>query len=216
MVDLDFAVLGAEIEPYAASPLLLFDLQIANRTPSLRIANITLNCQIRIEPVRRRYEPDEQERLSELFGEPARWSHTLRGFLWTHVTAGVPGFDPDCVFKLPVPCSFDFNIAATKYFHGLQDGEMPLLFLFSGAVFYHDPDDQLQIAQISWSKESPFRLPVQTWRGLMESHYPNSTWLCLDHAVFEQLYRYKRQIGSASWEQALLSLLRHQSVETEP
>jgi hypothetical protein len=207
MVELDFAVTGAEVERHAVSPLLQFDLRISNKTPALPIANVMLNCQIRIEPTRRRYEPGDHDRLSDLFGEPARWSQTLRGFLWTHITAAVPGFDADCVFKLPVPCSFDFNIAATKYFHGVGDGDVPLLFLFSGAVFYRDADDQLQITQISWNKESAFRLPVRTWRGLMENYYPNSTWLRIDHDVFEQLYRYKRHHGLATWEQALQSLL---------
>jgi Family of unknown function (DUF6084) len=214
MVDLDFTVAGAEVERYAASPLLHFKLRISNKTPSLPIANITLNSQIRIEPTRRRYGSDDHDRLSELFGEPARWSQTLRGFLWTHVTAALPGFDTECIFDLPVPCSFDFNIAATKYFHGLGDGNVPLLFLFSGAVFYRDAEDLLQIEQISWNKEAAFSLPVQTWRSLMQSYYPNSTWLRINHEVFDELYRYKRENGLASWEQALQSLLSHQHVET--
>ena len=216
MVELDFAVTGAEVERYAVSPLLQFDLRISNKTPALPIANVMLNCQIRIEPTRRRYEPADHDRLSDLFGEPARWSQTLRGFLWTHVTAAVPGFDADCAFRLPVPCSFDFNIAATKYFHGLGDGDVPLLFLFSGTVFYRDADDQLQITQISWNKESAFRLPVGTWRDLMQSYYPNSTWLRIEHDVFEQLYRYKRRSGLATWEQALQSLLDAPNASPRP
>jgi Family of unknown function (DUF6084) len=114
MVDLEFAITGVAAEPYAASPLLHFDLQINNKTPGLPIENITLNCQIRIEPARRRYEPDDHDRLSDLFSQPERWNQTLQSFLWTHVTAAVPGFETYRAFKLPVPCSFDFNVAATK------------------------------------------------------------------------------------------------------
>ena len=215
MVELDFAVTSAEVERHAVSPLLLFDLRISNMTPARPIANVMLNCQIRIEPTRRRYEAGDHDRLSDLFGEPARWGQTLRGFLWTHVTAAVPGFEADCLFKLPVACSFDFNIAATKYFHGLGEGDVPLLFLFSGTVFYRDAEDQLQITQISWNKESAFRLPVATWRALMQSYYPNSKWLRIDHDVFEQLYRYKRHNGLATWEQALQALLGEPRAEVE-
>ena len=39
----------------------------------------------------RRYEPDEQARLVELFGETPRWGDTLRPFLWTHVGTTVTG-----------------------------------------------------------------------------------------------------------------------------
>jgi Family of unknown function (DUF6084) len=215
MVDLDFAITGAAAEPYAASPLLHFDLLISNKTPALPIENVMLNCQIRIEPTRRRYEPDDHDRLSDLFGEPERWSQTLRGFLWTHVTAAVPGFETDRVFKLPVPCSFDFNVAATKFFHGVSAGDVPLLFLFSGTVFYRDADGLLQITQISWNRESAFRLPVRTWRDLMETYYPNSTWLRIDHDVFEQLYRYKRRTGLATWEQAIQRLLDTQQADVQ-
>ena len=36
---------------------------------------------------------------------------------------------------LPVPLTYDFEVATAKYFHGLEDGEIPLLLLFSGTIF---------------------------------------------------------------------------------
>jgi hypothetical protein len=111
------------------------------------------------------------------------------------------------VVKLPVPCSFDFNIAATKYFHGIEDGEAPLIFLFSGSVFYRDENDNLQIGQIAWSKESAYRLPVRVWRSMMDHYYPQTAWLCLRRDAFDELYRYKRAKGLPSFEQALDDLL---------
>ena len=54
---------------------------------------------------------------------------------------------------LPVPCSYDLNIAATKYFYVLEEGEVPLLFLFSGTIFYAGADGRLQVQQISWNNE---------------------------------------------------------------
>ena len=122
-------------------------------------------------------------------------------------SVSVPAFDTECAVNLPVPCSFDFNIAATKYFEGLVDGEVPLNFLFSGSAFYRDADDQLQIGQIDWRQESKFRLPVATWRRMMDHYYPHSAWLRLGKDAFDALYDYKRQRGFASFEQALDDLI---------
>lgn len=207
MVDLDFAVEGATVAQHAATPLLLFALRVTNRTPSIPVETVLLRCQVRIEPTRRRYGEDEQERLSDLFGAPQRWGETLRSFLWTHTSVQVPGFTTDRVIELPVPCSYDFNLAATKYFHGLGDGEAPLSLLFSGSVFYRDQDDRLQIDQVSWTGEANFRLPASIWHDMMRHYYPNAAWLCLGQDAFERLHRYKRQHGLATWDHAIDALV---------
>ena len=106
-----------------------------------------------------------------------------------------------------VPCTFDFNVATTKYFDALEDGEAPLLLLFSGTIFYAGEDGALQVTQIPWSAESPFRLPVQVWKEMMAHYYPNSAWLCLRKDVFDRLHAFKRDHGLPTWEQALESLL---------
>ena len=85
-----------------------------------------------IEPQRRRYEPAEQARLFELFGDAPRWGETLRPFLWTHVGTVISGFTGTTDVDLPIICTYDFEVAAAKYLHGLDDGEVPLLLLFSG------------------------------------------------------------------------------------
>ncbi len=85
MIDLDFAIDGITVEPYAAIPTLRFALRVSNATPALAIENVMLNCQIRIEPARRPYGAIEHERLADLFGAPERWGQTLQSFLWTHV-----------------------------------------------------------------------------------------------------------------------------------
>ena len=207
MVDLDFTVEQARVARHTAAPTLVFALRLTNLTPAAPVRNVLLRCQIRIEPTRRGYKPMEQERLSDLFGSSPRWGETLRGLLWTHANALVPAFDGDCSVELPVPCTYDFNIAATKYFDGLDDGEVPLSFLFSGSIFYTDESGRLQIDQVAWSKEAGFRLPVATWRDMMERYYPNSVWLCLERDSFDRLYRYKRQRGLATFERAIDSLL---------
>ncbi len=214
MVDLDFAVDGITVEPYAAIPTLCFALRLGNATPTVAIENVMLNCQIRIEPARRGYGAAEHERLADLFGAPERWGRTLQSFLWTHVNVAVAGFEQDCTVRLPVPCSFDFNVAATKYFAGLISGAAPLALLFSGSVFYRDFCDRLQIAQIPWSKEASCQLPVGLWRQMMDQYYPDSAWLSLPRALFEGISRYKRQQGLPSFEAALQRLL--DAAPTEP
>lgn len=178
-----------------------------------KIHTIALRCQIQLEVTRRRYVPQEQERLLDLFGQPDRWSQTLRNLLWTHANLVVPGFaGANTTVDLQVPCTFDFNVAATKYFDALTDGEIPLLMLFSGTVFYAPPDSPLQVAPISWEQEARYKLPVELWRKMMESYYPNSVWINLRRDIFDRLYRYKMQHGIPTWEQALEHALSNEEV----
>ena len=207
MPDLSFSVESADAVPYAIAPTLAFRLRITNAESAEPIHTVALRCQIQFDVVRRRYTGDEQARMRDLFGGPERWSRTLRAFLWTHASIIVPGFEGATVVDLPVPCTFDFNVAATKYFDGLSDGEIPLQFLFSGTVFYADESEALQIAPIPWEQEAKFRLPVKTWRDMMELYYPNSVWLNLRRDVFDRLNEYKTQHGIPTWEQALERML---------
>lgn len=204
---LKFEILEAKPLTFAASPQMVFKLQVGNGSPEFFVQNIALRCQIQIEAARRRYSSDEQKRLRDLFGEPLRWSQTLRTMLWTHSNVTVPPFTGNTTVDLPVECSFDFNVAATKYFAGLENGEVPLNLQFSGTVFYAGDDGGLQIVQIPWSAETKYRLPVRVWQEMMEHYYPNSAWLRLRRDVFERLYQYKVQNGIPTWEQALESLL---------
>jgi hypothetical protein len=118
--------------------------------------------------------------------------------------------------ELPVPCTFDFNIAATKYFYALEAGDVPLCFLFSGTVFYAAADGRLQIAQVPWEKDATFHLPARVWQEMMDHYYPNSAWLRLPRELFDRLYRYKRQHGLATWEQVLACLLPAEEMQGKP
>ena len=59
--------------------------------------------------------------------------HALRTLLWTRATLVVPPFTGATVVELPVACSYDLEVAASRYFDALEDGEVPLEFLFSAA-----------------------------------------------------------------------------------
>jgi hypothetical protein len=208
MPDLSFSIEGVEPAPYGATPTLAFKLRVANANPGEPIHTVALRCQIQIDVARRRYTADEQVRMRDLFGEPERWSQTLRALLWTHASLIVPGFHGSTLVDLPIPCTFDFNVAATKYFDGLSAGEIPLQFLFSGTIFYADESESLQICPISWEQEARFRLPVKVWRDMMETYYPNTVWLNLRRDVFDRLNEYKTQHGIPTWEQALDRMLQ--------
>jgi hypothetical protein len=205
--NLDFRVEGAEVQEFAAVPNLLFKLRVENLEEE-PIRSVALNTQIRIAATQRYYDAVEQERLLELFREPSRWKDTLRSLLWTHTVLQVPAFSGSTVADMPVPCTYDLEVVAAKYFYALEDGEVPLEFLFSGTVFYAGEDGRLQVARISWEKEAEFRLPVRLWKEMMDQYFPNSAWVRLRKDVFDQLYDYKVRKGLPTWEATVEALLR--------
>jgi len=212
--DLDFRVEGAEVLEYAAVPSILFKLRIENLEED-PIRSVALNTQIRIAATRRHYDPAEQERLLELFGAPGRWKDTLRSLLWTHTVLQVPPFSGSTVVEMPVPCTYDLEVISAKYFYALEDGEVPLEFLFSGTVFYAGEGGRLQVERISWEKEAEFRLPVRVWKEMMEHYFPNSAWIRLRTDAFDRLYDYKIREGLPTWEATVESLLRASEQEVE-
>jgi hypothetical protein len=208
MPDLNFEVIGAEVPPFAAVPTLIFKLRITNADEQESIHSVTLRSQVQLAVTRRRYSPEAQAQLLEVFGAPERWGETLRSLLWTHVNAVVPQFTGSVVIDLPITCTYDFEVVATKYFSALGDGEVPLLFLFSGTVFYEGAEGHLQAGQISWTKEASYRFPITLWQDMMARYYPNSTYIRLHKDVFERLYQYKATHGLPTWEDVMDRLLQ--------
>ena len=215
MPALTFRVEGAEALPFAAAPTISFRLHVANADAAQSIQSVALRAQILIEASRRRYTNGERESLRDLFGEPDRWSQTLRSLLWTHASTNVPSFSEAVTCELAVPCTFDFNVGAAKYFHAIEAQDIPLCFQFSGTIFYSAPDGALQIAQIDWKNEARFKLSAAVWRDMMDHYYPNSAWLRLRRDAFERLYQYKMNRGLTTWEEAIESLLSLKEEEGE-
>jgi hypothetical protein len=213
--DLTITVERAGAVAYAVVPTLGFTLGIAE-TNGMEIESISLQCQLRIEATRRRYSTGEKQRLEDLFGSQDRWAQTLRTFLWTHASVPVPRFSGKTSVEMPVACSFDFEVIATKYIYALEEGELPLILLFSGTVFFRDEEGSLQIAQIPWEKEASFRLPVAAWKDLMSFYYPNAAWLYLHKDVFDRLLDYKTRNGIPTWEAAMERLLSEAGAQVRP
>lgn len=207
MPDLYFHVQEAGVLAYAATPSLVFKLQIENRGGD-EIRSILLKTQVQIVPNLRHYNAQEQERLFELFGPPAHWANSLKTLLWANTVELVPAFRESTVIDLSLPCTYDFEVASAKYFHGLEEGDIPVEFLFSGSVFCNSQAG-LQVERIPWEKEATFRLPVRLWQEMMEQYFPNSAWVRLRKDVFDRLYTYKASHGFHDWNAAIEGLLNN-------
>ena len=204
--ELDFSVEGVRPVRHAAAPTLGFDVRVAHSDGGA-VRSVTLSAQIRIAATQRPYSASEQERLVELFGRPEQWARSVGSLLWTHATAQVPPFAGSTVVELPVPCTYDFEVTASRYMHSLEGGEIPLELLFSGTVFYADERGRLQVASIAWDREAEYRLPVAVWRELMDVYFPDSAWMRLRRQSFDRLYAYKARRALPSWEAAVDALL---------
>jgi hypothetical protein len=207
MPELDFQVVGVQAAAHGLTPLLNFQLKITTERETRSIQALILNAQIQIQTPQRGYSASEKEKLGDLFGPPERWGQTLRNRLWTNANTTVGAFDETTSVTLSIPCTYDLNLASTKYFYALESGEIPLLFLFSGSIFYTGPDGRLQVERVSWDKECVFRMSVEEWRALMDKHFPNSAWLYLRRDTFERLAAYKRRAGLADWDRVVEALL---------
>jgi hypothetical protein len=209
VAELVFDCIGARADKYAVVPQMVVTLRITE-TSGTRVEAIALRVQMRIEPARRRYGNAEAERLNDLFGDTQRWADTLKPIQFTNVSIMVPGFDGSTEIDLPVPLTYDMEIGATRYFAGLDDGEVPLLLLFSGTIF-SVADGRMSVGQVPWSKEASYRLPVTVWREAIDAHFPGSAWIRLSTVTMDELLRFKTSRALPTWEATVLALLAEAS-----
>src|SRR6201987_1970386 len=219
MPDLNFKVTGVQAAARGLMPLLHFNLEISNQPATEAIQAVMIQAQIQIQSAQRAYNDAERERLEELFGTPDRWGQTLRNRLWTHASTTVPPFTGQTKVTVTVQCTYDFNVIGTKYFYALEGGEVPLLFLFTGTVFYAGPQGELMVQQSSWDKECVYRMPSEVWTNLMNQHSPNIAWVSVGRDLFDKLSEFKREHGLLTWEQVfelLLNTSRGSEAKDEP
>ena len=186
----EFQVLGATGRRYAAVPALDFDVHVSE-PGGRQVYAIVLTAQVMIEPARRQYDAETRERLVELFGPPERWATTTRSLVWHQAEAVVPAFTGSTTFHIALPATFDMEVASSKYLYGLPDGEVPLAFNFNGTVHYRGDDGRLQLSLVPWSCSAEFRLPVSTWRELIDHYYPRTGWIALRDETLLALQREK-------------------------
>jgi len=205
VAELVFDCIGASPDKYAVAPSMSLKLRISE-TSGQRVDAIALRCQIRIEPARRRYSAEEAERLNDLFGDTARWADTLKPMQFTTVATMVPGFTGSIEVDLPIPFTYDLEIGTTRYFTGLEGGEIPLLLLFSGTVF-SKVDDKLSIQQVPWSKEAHYRLPLTVWQEAIDVHFPDSGWIKMSRSTLDELLEFKSRAALPTWDATIAALL---------
>jgi hypothetical protein len=214
MTELSFTCLDVQPERYAAAPTLLFRLRV-EAAAEQRVRAIALRCQIRIEPQRRGYGEQEAERLLELFGERGRWGDTLKPFQFANTSTVIASFTSSIEVDVSVPCSYDMEVTAGRYFHGLEDGEIPFILLFSGTVF-GDGVNGLWVEQVPWHAECRFRMPVVRWREMMDMHFPGSGWLRLRRETIDALAEFRAARALPTWDDAVIAVLdtaRERTVE---
>jgi hypothetical protein len=205
--ELSFAVESAAPVLHAASPRLALRTRIDARPLDCPIHSVLLECQIRLEPARRGYSDEEASGLYEIFGARELWGRTQHSLLWTQVTVFVGEFVETTLVEIPIACSYDFDLATTKYFQGLRGGEIPVVVLFSGSAFYESQSGALAVTRIAWTEESRFRLPHDVYAETMAHYYPNQRAITLGREAFERLRRYRLDAGHHSWDGALAALL---------
>jgi hypothetical protein len=202
----EFDVRSVTWVPDAAAPTLSFDIGVVE-TSGREVFTIALTAQINIDPARRSYDEHTRAALVELFGPPERWAATTQSFLWAHASTLVPSFTGETTFALRVPCTYDLELAAAKYFHSLPDGEVPLSFHFTGSVLHRGDDGQVQVVLVPWTCSADWRMPIATWREMMDRHYPGGRWVRVQDDTLEALGRRKAQRGLHSYDACIAELL---------
>jgi hypothetical protein len=210
MPELSFTVVDIAPERYAAVPNLLARVRV-DETTGERVHALALRAQVRIEPQRRRYDDTEERALLDLFGDRTRFAQTLRPFPWLHTSTVAQGFTGSADIELVLPCTYDFDVSGTTYLHALRDGEIPLLFLFSGTVFCRGTAG-FSVSQVPWDLEARYRMPAAVWRDLMEAHFPGTEWVRMRRDTVEALVHYRHVHGLTSWDDAVTTLLGQASV----
>jgi hypothetical protein len=214
MADLVFDCTGVAPDRYALVPSMNLKLRISE-TSGERVEAIALRCQMRIEPARRRYTHAEEAKLNDLFGDTDRWADTLKPMQFITVSVMVPAFTGNTEIDLPVPFTYDLDIASTRYFTGLESGEIPLLLLFSGTIFGL-ADGRISVQLVPWSKEALCRIPVTAWREAMDVHFPDSAWIKMSTQTLDDLQRFKNRHALPTWEATLVALLERATAECQP
>jgi hypothetical protein len=205
--ELGLDLLGIEAETFAATPTLNLRVGL-RRLDGGPVQCVLLTTTVTIAAARRSYDDAERERLAGVFGEPDVWDRSLHGLTWGRIGATVPTFRGAAEVTLALACGHDMQVAADRYLHALRGGDVPLDLTFNGTVFYPGEDGRLRTGQIPWHHEATGRLPVQTWRDLMDRYYGSARWLRLDDDCFGRLAAYRARRAHSSFDDTVDELLR--------
>jgi hypothetical protein len=205
--ELGFSIVGAEAPRDVASPVVRLELRVS-APDRFDVHCLLLDCQVRIAPRRRSYQdPDERDRLTDLFGPFEQWASSMQGILWANLPLFVPRLRGSGAAKLDLPCSYDFEVSAARYLAALADGAIPLEVLFSGTAFWAAEDGSRRVTRVPLDREASFELPVALWREAIDRRFPGAAWLRLSRARFARLQAYRATEALPSWDAVFDSLL---------
>ena len=202
MAELRFAISSAAPVQYAASPLLALDVRVESENPSRVWCFAPASGSSR----RAHHHGQEDDRLKELFGHKSQWSRGSRSLLWTQVVNVVSAFQSSTTVAIALPCSFDLAAIASKYVRALDGGTVPIRAQFGGTAFFRR-EHGLSAAPIALDREAEFGLPVQTFREVLDQHFPDSAVVTLQRGVYDRLEALRVQRGLSSFDQAVEDLL---------
>jgi hypothetical protein len=205
MTPLTIAVTDARPAPYTAAPAITFRLRIEDLEGG-GVHALALRCQTRIEPAGRRYTIEEQTRLCELFGDVSQWDRSLRSVTWAHSSLVVPSFERRIEVNLPIPCTYDLEIASAKYLHAIREGDVPLVFLFSGTIF-KARESGFTAEPVPWDLEASFRMPAALWQTAMDQFFPGGGWVRLRRDTIDRLQAFRGRHAVVTWDEAINILL---------
>ena len=120
----------------------------------------------------------EQEQLKELFGETERWSKSLHPLLWANINVNVPAFTGSTVVDVPVPCTFDFNVAMTKYILRTRRWRDSHHAALQRDRFLRRPHRACRWRRFRGIVRPAIGCRFSVWKEMMDLYYPNTAWLC--------------------------------------
>jgi hypothetical protein len=209
---LQLTIAGVQAVSHAASPTLSFTLRV-DEDSGREVFMAGLSVQIQIEPAKRRYDGPTREKLTELFGDPHRWTVSAQRMLWTIQSVLLPAFRGSTSVEIPVLCNYDVELAATKYFHSVVDGEIPLSFHFNGSVYYSGEGGRLQVVQVPWDTVADFAMPISVWQEMIDSYYPYRGWVPVHRDTLDALQRLAARRGTPTLDGAISGLLAEEAVD---
>lgn len=194
---LQFTAREAVAERRSAAPAIRLRVDVL--APGVKIEALLLRARVQIEPWRRAYDANEKELLREL--------SAAQPLQWIDVAVTVNAFSEQTTFEIPMSCTYDMQVAATKYLTAIDGGAIPVRVFFNGTAF-SAAESGFSAAMLSWDSDCEAFVPIDVWHEAMDACFAGQAWLRVDRSVFDALARYRVHRGFADWDQALEHLLQ--------
>ena len=171
--------------------------------------SILLDVQVQIAARRRSLRRGGEGRAAELFGDPGDGRRRCGPAVAAHDAGRPPASRARRSSSFACPCTYDFEVTATKYFQALGDGEVPLEFLFSGTAFYAAGDGRSGGADRLGQGSGVPAAGVASGAGRWTTTSPAAPG-CASSGTLRAALRVPGAEHAPGWEQIVDSLLRRE------